>query len=453
MRGPLLLALQTLLVLAILACLLALAARSPWRLDLTPERRFTLSPHTHEVLQLLQGQAPIRITAFYSGQETAIRREMADLLALYRDAAPWLDIQLLDLDRSPGVAERLGVRNYNVAVVEVPAAGGTTRRTSVPLVNEDTLTAALLEAAGMPTLPLYFLQGHGEADPRDDESREGAGEAARALALDGFEVRRLDGAAGVPADAGLVLVAGAQRDLRPAEVEALVGFVRGGGRLLVLTDPVTPPSLRALLASFGVEPGDDVVVDLQARLFGTDGLAARVAYLNQQLVPQLPEVEALLPVAQTLRLVEMPGVVADYLAVTSEGTWADVDRRALAGTLPEFRRGTDRAGPLPVGILARVPTSEGREGRLAAIGDADFATNLHLPVLGNRDLLLLVAELVARDRIIAAPRRPAAPGGRFSALFLTAREARAIFWISVAGPGTAFAAAALVALHRRRRHR
>jgi len=450
-RPALLVALQTAVVAAILACVLLLAARAPWRLDLTPERRFTISPHTREVLRRLAGKGRIAITAFYSGQEAAIRREMADLLALYRDAAPWLEVRLLDLDRSPGAAERLGVRNYNVAVVEAPAPGGGTRREQVPLVNEDTLTAALLETAGMPTMPLYFVLGHGEPDPRDEEGREGAGDAARALALDGFEVRPLAGAASIPGDAGLVVLAGPSRDLRPPEVEALAGFVRGGGRLLVLTDPGTPPSVRALLAGFGIEPGDDVVIDVQARLFGTDGLAARVAYLNQQIVPQLPEVEALLPVAQTLRLVDAPGVSADYLAVTSEGTWADVDRRALGGAVPAFRRGTDRAGPLPVAVLARIAGGDGREGRLGTIGDADFATNLHLGVLGNRDLLLLVADLVARDGAIAAPRRPPAPQGRFSALFLTAREARLVFWVSVAGPGTVLAAAAMVAARRRRR--
>lgn len=450
-RPVALLVLQAAVVLAILACVLVLVARSSWRLDLTPERRFTLSPHTREVLHRLEGKGRISVTAFYSAQEAVIRREMADLLALLTDAAPWLEVRLLDLDRSPGAAERLGVRNYNVAVVEAPGRDGAVRREQVTLVNEETLTAALLEAAGMPTLPTYFLLGHGERDPRDEEGRDGAGDAARALELDGFDVRTLSGAAAVPDDAALVVVAGATRDLRPPEVNALSAFVRGGGRLLVLTDPGTPASVERLLAGFGIEPGNDVVVDVQARLFGTDGLAARIAYLNQQVVPELPEVQALLPVAQTLRLVETPGVRADYLAVTSEGTWADVDRRALGGEIPELRRGVDRSGPLPVAALARVPADDGLEGRVMAVGDADFVSNLHLGVLGNRDLLLLLAELTARDRAIAAPRRPPTPQGRFSALFLTAREAQLVFWLAVAGPGTAFALAAVAAARRRRR--
>ena len=71
-----LLACRSLIVTAILACVVALAARHPWRLDLTPERRFTLSPYTREVLAR-PARADVRVTVFYSSQAGALRREMA----------------------------------------------------------------------------------------------------------------------------------------------------------------------------------------------------------------------------------------------------------------------------------------------------------------------------------------------------------------------------------------
>jgi len=92
----------------------------------------------------------------------------------------------------------------------------------------------------------------------------------------------------------------------------------------------------------------------------------------------------------------------------------------------------------------------GREGRVVVIGDADFATNLHLGVLGNRDLLLTTAELVARADALAAARPAAAPGGTFSPLTLTAREARLVFWGVVVAP-SAFMGAVALAMARRRR--
>src|SRR5439155_774676 len=234
-------------------------------------RRFTLSPYTREILGRLAGE--VRITLFYSSQAGALRREMTDLLTLYQEARPTITARAFDLDRSPGMAKRLGVSNYNTAVVE---AGE--RREAVEVVSEEAVTAALLAVAGTPPVATYFVVGHGEHDPRDTDERRGASEAARALAAEGFRMGVLEGAA---------------------------------------------------------------------------------------------EVQALLPEAQSLRVVDAPGARADYLATTAEGAWADIDRRAGDGAT--FRPGRDRRGPLPIATFTRVPVAGGREGRVVIIGDADFA--------------------------------------------------------------------------------
>lgn len=443
MTRPLtLLALQTLAVLGILACVGVLAARFPARLDLTPDRRFTLSPHTLEVVERLHDD--VRITLFYSSQQSDLRQDMGELLGLYDTASPRIDVHMLDLDRSPGAAEQLDVSSYNVAVVE---AGG--RREYVHLLNEDALTAALLRVAGMPAQTAYFVQGHGELDPTDDSDRSGATLAARALAADGFVVQRLPGAATIPPDASLVVLAGPTRELSDAEVDGLTSWVRGGGRLLVLVDPEAPVSVSTLLARFGIELGADVIVDEASRLYGTDGLSAGVAYMNQAIVAEPSAAQAMLPVAQSVRLVETDGVAVDYLAMTGEATWADVDRRDTADGPQAFREGRDRRGPLPVGALARVGSGE-HEGRVVVVGDADFASNVYLSMLGNRDLLVTAAELAAREEVLAAARPPTSPRGTLSPLQLTQAQSRIVFWGTVIAPAFLLAAAAVIV--RRRTH-
>jgi len=442
MRRPaVLLGAQVAAVAAILSCLIALATLHPHRLDFTPDRHFTLSSYTREILGRLGDD--VRITLFYSSQAGPVRRDMTDLLALYSDAQPRVHVRAYDLDRSPGIAKRLGVSAYNTAVVE---AGE--RREQVDLVTEEAVTGAILAVAGTPPVTTYFVVGHGEHDPRDDGERTGASDAARALAAEGFRVQALEGAAAVPPDAGLVVLAGPTRDLRPAEVDALAAGVAAGGKLLVLADPGTPRSVRDLVRRFGVELADDLVVDERGRLFGTDGLSARVAYLNEALIADAPDVHALLPEAQSMRLVDAAGPNADYLAMTADTSWADVDRRA-PDTAPAFRPGRDRHGPLPVAAFVRVPGAHG-DGRVVVIGDSDFITNLHLNVLGNRDLLLTTAELVARADALAAARPAGQPGGTFSALTLTARDARAIFWGAVVVPSATLLLVALTLARRRR---
>lgn len=442
-REPILLAAQIVLVTGILACVVLIAHRHPVRIDLTPERRFTLSAHTRDVLARLQSD--VTLTAFYSSQDTGMRQDLSDLLSLYADASHRVTTRLLDLDRSPGAAQQLGVRTYNTAVV---SAGE--RHERIDLVVEELVTSAILRTAGMPPVPTWMVTGHGECNPRDDEGRGGLGQGVHALEADGFDVRAAGGAAGLH-ESGLVVLAGPTRDLAPAEADALVAFARGGGSLLVLVDPPTPRSIAALLARFGVEPGDDVVVDEQGRLLGTDGLSARIAFLNQQLVPQAPEATAILPIAQSLRLVDAEGVQADYLGVTEESTWADVDRRALSGGPPQFRPDRDRHGPLPVAALVRVKGDGEREGRVVVVGDADFATNLHIGVLGNRDLLLAVAELAVRPDAYTASRPRPVSLSTFSTLALTAREASRVLWLSSLVPGALAATTALLLARRRRR--
>lgn len=442
-REPLLLAVQTVLVTGILACVVLIAHRHAGRIDLTPEKRFTLSPHTKDVLARLQSD--VTITAFYSSQDPGMQEDLRDLLSLYAGASPRVTTRLLDLDRSPGAAEQLGVRTYNTAAV---VAGE--RRERVDLVIEELVTSAILRTAGMPPVPTWMVTGHGECNPRDEEGRGGFGLAVQALLADGFDVRIAGGAARFESSEGLVVLAGPTRDLTVAEVDALEAFARGGGSLLVLVDPPTPQSVGALLARFGVEPGNDVVVDEQGRLLGTDGLAARIAYMNQQLVPQAPEATAILPIAQSLRLVDGDGGAADYLAVTADATWADVDRRAFGGDAIQFRPDRDRHGPLPVAALVRVPGGA-REGRVVVVGDADFATNLHVGVLGNRDLLLIAAELAVRPDAYTASRPRPVSLSTFSTVALTTREASLVLWLGAFGPGLVCASAALLMIRRRRR--
>jgi gliding motility-associatede transport system auxiliary component len=428
----LLLGVQIACALALWGLSLVLVSRLPWRLDLTPTKDFTLSARTRELLERLD--VDVDVTYFYSSQDAVIRRNIEALLALYADASPHLQVRTLDLDRNPGAAERAGVTSYNIVVL---ASGDT--RLRLDLVNEEILTAGLLRIAGTPPVVAYVVQGHGER-PLSPDERRGLSQAAAAMASDRIEARPLSGVAVVPPDADLVLLPGPSRDLAAAEVAALDAWVRGGGRAVLLAEAPVPVSLTTLLAGYGIEPGNDVVVDRQSRLLGADGLSARVAYLNQALIPNPPEVNALLPLAQTIRLEDAPGITADYLALTDETAWADVDRGVLGDPDGE-QIPDDRSGPLPIAAIATVNQTD---GRLVVVGDADFVTNLHFDVLGNRELFLAMLGLVVRDEPALAERPTSRPPSPLSAFVLTSAESRAILWAAAIIPALVLGLVALL---------
>jgi hypothetical protein len=103
-----------------------------------------------------------------------------------------------------------------------------------------------------------------------------------------------------------------------------------------------------------------------------------------------------------------------------------------------------------VAAFAAIGTGSEHEGRLVVIGDSDFARNLYVGVLGNRDFLLMAAGVAARDAVVGAARPAAAPGGTFSPLYLTDTEARAVFYGAVVAPTVLLAAGGLLMARRRR---
>jgi ABC-type uncharacterized transport system involved in gliding motility auxiliary subunit len=440
-KPRLLFAVQIAAVAGIVACLLALAARAPLRLDLTPGKQFSLSAHTRNVVARLD--RPATITYFYSSQDAVIRRNAAELLALYDDLSPRLSVRLVDLDRNPGLAERYDVSSYNVAVVDDGE-----QRLRLDLVNEEIVTAALLRLIDRNPVPTYVIEGHGELRPDGDE-RRGIDQALTALAREGFAPHPLPGAAEIPADAKLIILAGPTHDLSDAETAALDAWVHAGGALLALVEAPTPPRVARLLGRFGIVPGDDVVVDGRGRLLGTDGLSAHVPYVNQALVPSVPDVAALLPTAQTVRLTDVPGVESDYLAVTAETAWADADRSAVTRDGPAEPGPDDHRGPLPVAVAATVANPAGPAGHVVFVGDADFVDNLHLDVLGNRELFLAFASLAANKPTTFAERPTSEPPSPLSAFVVTTTQVRTLLVVGSILPAVLLLAGAVVA-HRRR---
>src|SRR6185436_19176340 len=65
----------------------------------------------------------------------------------------------------------------------------------------------------------------------------------------------------VPADADVLLIAGASSDFEPRELEVLQAYLEGGGRLFVMLEVGKCPELGKMLAKWGLQPNLDLVLD------------------------------------------------------------------------------------------------------------------------------------------------------------------------------------------------
>ncbi|HLK13011.1 MAG TPA: GldG family protein [Candidatus Binatia bacterium] len=451
-RGWSQLALQAALLVVGLGLLQVVAERTNRRIDLTPGRALSLSPVTLRVLA--EVTEPLRLTVFHRRGQ---RARYGDLLARLADANPHVTIELLDLDRHPDRARSLGVTEYGQAAVEYRGNRVVTR--AFP---EEDLAGGILRAVRGRPRRLVYTTGHGERSPGGGP--ESFGRLTAALAAESYApeaVSLLD--APLPADADVVVIAGPQHDFVPPELAALAAFLEGGGGVLMLLDPAPLPQLGRFLDSMGLRLGDDFLVDRERRILGTDGLAAVVELFktgNPITDPEGHPIDTgvVLPSARSVDVAgPVPGVDAESIARTAASGWAMADPdRARRGEEPD-RAHHDVPGSASVVVMAEVGPGGGpahRRGRLVVVGDADFASDAYLDLLGNRDLAINAVAWVAAEEALVGPHEERTPEvlRPLSPLVLSERQARTILLAAAIGePGLVLALGLGIAAVRRRR--
>ena len=417
---------------------LLLTYRHTLRIDLTPERTYTLSPHAQRILGGLDRE--VRVTAFVRSADPRTPF-LKDLLWRVVNASRRVHYDFVDLNRSPALARQYGIERYGALVVE---SDGHRRDISNP--SEGTLVSAVLAVTRPSQRVAYFLTGHGEHAPTDSDRKLGCSSAARALEEDLFVVRELPlvGPDGVPADATAVVVAGPRKDLLPDEAKRLDAYLDRGGALLLLVDPESPPSFAAIAARRGITPLDAVVVDPERRLAAGEGVTILVSGLTSSfLVSGTLEAPPVFSRARPLELATGSSPTAIGFLQSGAASYA-----VPAGQPLDAATGHGRAQV--VGAAVVLPTRDGaKPGRLIVFGDADFATNAFVDYLGNRDLLVNSVNWLAREESLIAARAQQKEAGR-EQFFVTETQGRMAFWLAaVVQPAIFFAFAIYVFVRRR----
>ena len=419
-------AVMIVLVLAIVGLVEAVSFRHNARLDLTENRRHSLSPQTIQLLKNLKTE--VNAVAFFRSDQPG-KRVAEDLFKQYsRYAGDKFTARVVDPDREPGLARRYGVESYGTVVLETK-----TRSEKVTDAEEEKLTNGLLKLTREGKRVVYVVQGHGERDLTSTE-RPGFSEAKSAMEKANYEVKPLVLAreGKVPTDASVVVIAGPKTDLFPPELEALDAYIGRGGKLFVMADPtiLTPgqdASLKKLTATYGLDLGDNLVIELNpiGRLFGIGPEVPIIQqYESHPITRDMGGVSTLFPLTRTVTPSSKPpaGLTDQALAKTSPDSWGETDRASLlAGQVKPDPQ--DPKGPLPV---AAVATKD--KARIVVYGTSNIAANQFLNVQGNRDFFLNTVSWLAEeeDQIAIRPKET-----KQTPVFLTSDQARLVFLVPV----------------------
>lgn len=366
-----------LLLLGVVVGVNYLADRRNTTWDTTAGGRFTLAPQTLRILESLDRE--VRLVVLDQPRAAA---GTVELFEQYADRSEWIDWEVIDQEAEPARA-----RAYRAAAeagipfgTVVVASGDRQERVAAP--QEQDLTNAIVRLLRDETKKIYFTTGHRERSL--DESGAGGLSAIRSrLEEANYAVAELSlletaasGAITLPEDAAAVVVPGPERDLLPAEAEALADHLRSGGKAMLLLDPPGPEAaddrtrLLDLAGEFGVTPAGDVVIDASGvgQLFGF-GVEAPLAgsYGFHSITRGFETVATVFPLAQSLIAPELgdrpEGLTLSELVQTSDASWGERDADELeSGEVTADDE--DREGPLTLAWAVRI-AREGAGGTAA----------------------------------------------------------------------------------------
>lgn len=397
---------------------------------------------------IVQLHEPLAVTYFYNaGDPNAVA--LRDLVQIAARNHPLFAFRAIDLDKEPGTARDLGVRAYNTAVLQAED-----RKVLIEnVIDPARLGFAALRALRKRTETVCFVTGHGETframpshfhyshvETLKGHETPGAGDVLEAapeqldrlqLALNqiGFEMREFVTAttAAIPPDCSVVAEIGPRTAFAADEVQLFGTYLKGGGRLLLLLDPLSEISgdfERLLLRPLGLASEAAIVVD-PLNHFRTDADKVAVPYYPAHPITKRLAL-TVFPQARPISVAQPPsGVGVVVLAASSQDSHLKSSQATVAATGGEALRANRAAQPLAVALEGTWPgTGDDKRFRLVVAGTSKFASNEYFPYASNGELSLSMLRWLAEDD--ASPSMPPQPF-KLPEIVLTSRQMRDSF--------------------------
>jgi ABC-type uncharacterized transport system involved in gliding motility auxiliary subunit len=360
--------LSTGLVLVILGLLAFLSTRYHWRFDWSEAKVHSLSDQSRKLLTGLDRD--VEVVAFYAPLDMQPARDLLDRYA-YESAR--FKVQYVDPNEHPELLARYEIAPEKLGNGLVRIALGD-ESVEVDEVTEENVTNAMVKLARTGEKKVYFLEGHGEraAEGEAGGRKEGYERAADALRNENYRVEKLLLAAKgeVPPDADVLVIPGPTRPLLPAEREALRRYLERGGAVFVLVDPRAQTDLVEDVRAWGVNLGEDIVVDRELALFGraTTPFAGRYAE-SHEITKDLRDT-TLFNAARSVRSAGDGKASLTEIVFTGNASWAETDLQRFFGEGTAELGESDLRGPVSIAVAGTLRLAGGGAAAEAKAGEA-----------------------------------------------------------------------------------
>jgi len=387
----------TIIVLSVIGLINFLAIRYPYRVDLTENQIFSLSPQTERLLTNLS--KPVKVWIFST---RGISGNEEELLANYQRKNPQFQYDL-----------QYGEKKQPLKTISEEES-----------LTEAKLSNAIETAKTDRTLTAYFLQGHGENAIKEPQG--GLGQAVNSLEAKGYQVEPLNlvERSTIPNNADVIIIASPKRKIFPQEVTALKNYLEQGGKILLMIDPQTETGLEPLLTPWGVKLDNRIIIDASGagEIIGLGPASPIITnYGNHPITRDFANGISIFPFARPIATVPIEGIEAVSLMITNDKMWAESD---LNDQNLQFNPEKDLAGPFDLGVALT-----GKKGKLIVIGNASFASDGLFEQQLNGDIFLNSVQWLASGETATLSIRAKEPENR--RINLNPLQANAIFWIAM----------------------
>jgi ABC-type uncharacterized transport system involved in gliding motility auxiliary subunit len=418
------------LVIAIVGVLNFMASRYPAKLDLTSNKRHTLSDQTTKLIKGLQ--KPVKAVLFNKVGQAQSAKPLLDNL---RGLNPKFEVEYVDPDKETARARQVGVKKYNTLQLTVG-----TRESKIEDPDEEKITNALIKLMKEKAPTLCSLTDHGEKKFTSTDA-DGYDAARKTLEGQSYTVKEISllQENKIPDDCDGLMIIGAQKSFFAPEITAIRDYLANGGRAIVAVDinikgGEFAPELLALLQEWNVKAVPALIVDPLSRMLGVDAAVPVLASFSKD-NPITKDFQASCYFPFTRPLEIIPGAPASlnaqWLAQTTPKSWAESNFKELTSGQVQYTEGSDKMGPVNavVAVSGKQKDSKATKNtRLVVFGSSNFATNNYSRFGGNLDFFVNATSWVLEDENLISIRAKEEAGSKVE---LTQKQGMFIFLLTV----------------------
>ena len=392
----------SLLLLLAVIVLYQLVAYFPLHFDATRNAGNSLSPSSVDTLKQLHGTVNITMYANSKDAELGdIEQLVRDFVGLYQRYKPDITLTFVDPVKQPEAMRKAEIRANREMVVKYGA-----RSEHLTLLNEQTLTGALLSLAHTKEQKLMYVDGHGERK-LDGSANHDLGDFGKKLKQNGFRIASLNLALAqdVPSNGSVLVITHPQIALLPGEVDKLLRYVDGGGNLLWLLDAEPLHGLERLASKLGILLTPGIVTDPDAEKMNAPSNWTLGASYPPHAVTRNFNLITAFPYARALDREDsrdqadndVHGKSVSWqrstLVEAASNGWVS---RTPIPKKPHFDKNRDIPGPFSLAIALQRTVNE-REQRIVVVGSGSFLANAYVGNGGNLDLGINMVNWLAHE--------------------------------------------------------